>query len=145
MVHKSSYCKCSLVCMKWEPFFYFQSEHIPSKWENTRPDMQVLTEIKNPTIIRNVCKMVGQKSQKGEINTRIYVNKICAEGIYLCFFPWWLKIVKRGTNITSFQTSVISKFVFQNENNYIFKRILSQLQRKDLFLYVTIAFFLKQG
>ena len=22
--------------VKWEPFFYVQSEHIPSKWENTR-------------------------------------------------------------------------------------------------------------
>ena len=31
-------------------FFYLQSEHIPSKWENTRSNMQVLTKVKNPTI-----------------------------------------------------------------------------------------------
>ena len=30
----------------WEPFFYLQSEHIPSKWDNTHSDMQVLAEIK---------------------------------------------------------------------------------------------------
>ena len=46
MVHRSRYCKCSLVCVKWEHFVYFQSEHIPSKWENTHSDMQILTEIK---------------------------------------------------------------------------------------------------
>ena len=37
--------------VKWEPFFYLQSEHIPSKWEITRFDMQVLTELKNLTIM----------------------------------------------------------------------------------------------
>ena len=32
--------------VKWEPLFYLESEHIPSKWENTHSNMQVLTEIK---------------------------------------------------------------------------------------------------
>ena len=51
IVHKSSYCKCSLAWCQARPFFYLWSEHIPSKWENTRSNMQVLTKIKNPTII----------------------------------------------------------------------------------------------
>ena len=33
-LHKSSYCKYSLAW--WEPFFYFQSQHIPSKWDHSR-------------------------------------------------------------------------------------------------------------
>ena len=53
IVHKSSYCKCSLAWCQARPFFYSWSEHIPSKWENTRSNMQVLTKIKNPTIIVN--------------------------------------------------------------------------------------------
>ena len=34
-----------------ETLFYLQSEHIPSKWENTRSNMQLLTELNKPTII----------------------------------------------------------------------------------------------
>ena len=33
-----------IITSKEETFFYLQSEHILSKWENTRSDMQVLTE-----------------------------------------------------------------------------------------------------
>ena len=44
--------------------FYLQSEHIPSKWKNTRSNMQVLTKIKNHTIID-----INRKEQK----TKAYV------------------------------------------------------------------------
>ena len=46
LVHKSSYCKCSLAWCQARTFFYLQSEHIPSKWKNTCSNMQVLTKIK---------------------------------------------------------------------------------------------------
>ena len=40
--------------VKWDHFFYLWSKHIPSKWKNTRSNMQILTKIKNPTIINGL-------------------------------------------------------------------------------------------
>ena len=50
-----------------------------------------------------------QKSQYGEQNMCMYVSEIYAEGIFVFFFPRWLKNVKSRSKIT---------FFFSNERHF---------------------------
>ena len=76
--------------VKWEPFFYLQSEHIPSEWENTRSDMLVLTEIKkNPTTttitnIYNMCD-ICEKNLDSNFNQAAIHKKVNFDEIALNF------------------------------------------------------------
>ena len=46
IVHKPSYCKCSLAWCQARTFLLFTIWTHPSKWGNTRSNMQVLTKMK---------------------------------------------------------------------------------------------------
>ena len=61
---------------KLEPFFYLQSEHIPSKWENTRSDMQVLTELKKSHCNHTMTKLWIQFISAACFNLTFRILKI---------------------------------------------------------------------
>ena len=51
----------------------------------------------------------------------MYVNEICAEGIFVSFLlGWWLKNVTSRSKYTFFQMSTIFKFDFQNKKTITF-------------------------
>ena len=64
---------------------------------------------------------VGRQTKfKGKLNRRIYVSKLCAEGIFV-FFPVVTKNVKRRSKIALFQMSAILNlfsifFIFEKKN-----------------------------
>ena len=73
-----------------------------------------------------------------------YVSKICADGNFSVFSLVTKKCEKWVENSPSFKLTPFWNVYSKNENNYIFRRKLSQLYEKDKILHVTITVFLKQ-
>ena len=63
--------------VKWEPFFYLESEHIPSKWENLTPApiCRYTDRNKNPTIDVYICHLPGGFT--AAFGKALFINKHC--------------------------------------------------------------------
>ena len=64
-------------------------------------------------------KLVRQNKSTGW-SKYVYVKEICADGIFVSFFPWWLKMWKVGQNSLFFQMIAILKFDFQKRKQLRF-------------------------
>ena len=74
----------------------------------------------------------------------MYVNEICAEGIFVTF-PWWLKNVKSRSKIALFSNERHFVIWFSKKKTITFFRSkLSKLHKKDPILHVATTFSLKQ-
>ena len=60
----------------------FSFIYIPSKWENTRLDMQVLTKIKNPTIISSDLKKDVVRITDYSLKFFTKIKSFCKEGAF---------------------------------------------------------------
>ena len=73
----------------------------------------------------------------------MYVNEICAKGIFVTF-PWWLKNVKSRSKIALFSNERHFEIWFPKKRTItFFWSKLSKLHKKDPILHVTTTFSLK--
>ena len=128
--------------VKWEPFCYLQSEHIPSKWENTRSNMQVLTKIQNPTIGIMVYTCVDKKiCKKGYFCERTHfalgvIRRNCTSNQNWACFLHNLKIVNTVLKNNTAPWSKLSEKLQRNIKILVGQTVLELLiKTRSIFVW----------